>query len=90
MLTDGLTEGCHSDSVTDSLKHVPGHRDQQHASGDSAEAPMEVDADVAQLTDRCIFPPRMEQSMHLRHLSVHTPRNASCVVSVHIGAYDQV
>ena len=71
MLTDGLTEGCHSDSVTatvlsqDSLKGVPGPQQapqaQQQADGDSAEAPMEVDADAAQLHDRCVFPSRVWQ-----------------------------
>lgn len=71
MLTDGLTEGCHSDSVTatvhsqDSLKGVPGPQQapqaQQQADGDSAEAPMQVDADAAQLHDRCVFPSRVWQ-----------------------------
>ena len=73
MLTDGLTEGCPSDSVTatvhsqDSLKGVSGPQQaqqaQQQAGGDSAGAPMEVDADDAQLNDRCVFPERVDQVM---------------------------
>lgn len=54
MLTYGLTEDCQPDSVTatvhsqDSLKGMPGRQRQQPTGGDSAEAPMEIDADEPQ------------------------------------------
>ena len=67
MMTDGLTEGCPSDSVTatvhsqDSHKDAPGPQAQQQGGDASAEAPMLVDADDAQLNDRCMFPRGVDQ-----------------------------
>ena len=69
MLTNGMTEGCHSDSVTatvqsqDSQKDVPGHQAQQQGGGDSADSPMQVDADDTEPNDRCMSPQRVDHVM---------------------------